>query len=46
MFQNEGGETVPIAALDVVFHEVLEKVRNRKKKLIAKSVGIEQEYSI
>ena len=46
MFQNEGGDLVPIAALDVVFHEVLEKLRNRTKKLIVKGVGIDQEYSI
>ena len=42
MFQDEEGKTVPIAALYVIFHEVLEEVRNRKNKLIRKDVRIEK----
>ena len=43
MFQDEEGNPVPISALDVIFHEVLEEVSNRKKKFLGKDVGTEKE---
>ena len=46
IFQNEVGDLLPIESIDVVCHEVLEEVRNRKNKLIRKDVVIEEYYSI
>ena len=38
MFQYEKGNPLPIVAPDVIFHEVLEKVRDGGKKIIGKDV--------
>ena len=35
---------VPIAALDVIFHDVLEEVRNRNNTFIGRDVVINDEY--
>ena len=42
IFQDEEVNPVPIVALDVIFHEVFEEVRNVEKKLIGKDVVIEE----
>ena len=41
MFHDEKGKPIPIAALGVIFNEVLEEVSNRKNKLIGKYTLIE-----
>ena len=40
MFQYEEVNLLPIVALDVIFHKVLEEVSTRKTKLIEKDVRI------
>ena len=42
ILQYEEGNPVPIAVLDVIFYDVLEEVKNTKKKLIGGDVGIEE----
>ena len=42
MLQNEEGNPVPIESLDMIFHEVLEEVRNRKNKFIGSDVVTEK----
>ena len=46
MFQDEEGNPVPIEALDVIFHELLEWVSNMNKMFIGVNIGIEEYYSI
>ena len=43
MLQDEEVKPVLIAEPDVIFHEVLEEVRNWEKKLNRKDAGIEEE---
>ena len=46
IIQDEEGNKVPIFAINVIFNEVLEEVKNEKKKFIGEYVGIEEEYYI
>ena len=41
ILQDEEGKAVTIAALDAIFHDLLEKERNTKKILTGKDSGIQ-----
>ena len=41
ILQDKKGNPIPISALDIIFHKVLEVVSNRKKKIIGKNTVIE-----